>query len=62
MKTVVPTIPRQSKLKDTIVTEFGHPHSQVVEKALTYPGRICLLAVTLRKGAQMGSLTLEAAD
>ena len=43
-------------------SEVGHPHSQIGTKSLADPGTIRLPAVTLRKKAQTGPFTLNAAD
>ena len=50
------------ELKNIIVSELGHLYSQIIGKALTDLETIRSPAVTLHKRAQMGSLTLNAAD
>ena len=50
------------ELKDAIVSELGHSHSQIVDKSHTDQVTIRLPAVTLRKRAQTGLFTLNAAD
>ena len=50
------------ELKDAMVSEIGHTHSQTVDKCLTDPGTTRLSVLTMCKRAQTGSFTLNAAD
>ena len=50
------------ELKEVIVSELGHSHSQKVGKSLTDQGTFRLPAVTLRKRAQTEPFALNAAD
>ena len=60
----MPAIPRKlkKKMEDAVVGELSYLPSQEVNKSPTDSGIFRLPAVTLRKGAQTGSFTLNAAD
>ena len=47
-----------TELKDVILRELGRLTSQIVDKAITDPGPLRLLAVTPRKRAQSGSFII----